>query len=333
VREEALKAMLILARPGWRKLIDAAETHGYFRGQIEFLFKFSGVLDRWLNDKSISWSNLEDAEYQYKFSYYFAKASAVFSKDGLKDFGENRWERALLMKGDYLLQRGANRSFLDNGERDANWKRLLRGSFKANPSIEQKRKCVRELLDEIDISKDIKESLDAVLAKPLPADLWRRAFIEHSEAIDYCWGRMVRWHYNGSIYLMRRIQMNGEHAELFTYCLKCGLLSKKHQADELSPFGVPQYRSVYGESEEPCVYLGWTRGNDIVALEIVNKNDSYSLRVSKPGGALPPEVRDALLNDAGFKIEATGELHLVVDRASIETAVDEIVSAVRRIHP
>ena len=36
---------------------------------------------------------------------------------------------------------------------------------------------------------------------------------------------------------MRRIQMNGEHAELFTFHLKVGLLTRKHEKRELAPFG------------------------------------------------------------------------------------------------
>ena len=34
---EKLKAELILQHDGWRPLIDRAESHGYFRGQIDFL--------------------------------------------------------------------------------------------------------------------------------------------------------------------------------------------------------------------------------------------------------------------------------------------------------
>lgn len=332
VREESLKARLILSRPGWRERINTAESHGYFRGQIEFLLKFSGVLDRWLNDKSVAWSDSEDAEYQRRFSDYFAKASAVFSADGLKDFGAYRWERALLMKGDYLLHRGINRCFLDNGERDASWKRLLRGSLKSDPSVEQKRQYVRELWDEIDVGKGVKESLDAVLSNPLPAEPWRRAVIEQAEVIDYCWGRKVRWHQDGNIYLMRRIQMNGEHAELFTFHLKVGLLSKKHQRGELAPFGAPQYRSVNGESDDPCAYLEWARVGDIIALTVVKRNGSYSLEVLKRGGPLPAGVRDAFVNDAGFKVNANGAVVRIVERAAIETAFDEIVNAARRSH-
>ena len=332
VREETLKAKLILSRLGWRERIDTAEAHGYFQGQIEFLLKFAGVLDRGLNDISVAWSDLEDAEHQRSFSDYFAKASAVFSADGLKDFGACRWERALLMKGDYLLDSGINRSFLDNGEGDGSWKRLLRGSLKSDPSVEQKRQYVRELLNEIDLGKGVKESLDAVLSKPLPTEPWRRAAIEQAEVIDYCWGRKVRWHQDGNIYLMRRIQMNGEHAELFTFYLKVGLLSKKHQKGELAPFGAPQYRSMNVDSDYPCAYIEWARVGDIIALTVVNKNGSYLLEVLKRGGPLPTEVRDALASDARFEVHANGAVYRVIERAAIETALDEIVNAARRSH-
>src|SRR4029079_2516554 len=97
VREESLKAQLLLARHGWREPILRAEAHAYFQGQIEFLLKFSGVLDRWLVDgNSVRWSDSENGEYQRTFSTYLSKADAVFSSGGLNDFGDYRWERALL---------------------------------------------------------------------------------------------------------------------------------------------------------------------------------------------------------------------------------------------
>lgn len=44
VGEEKLKAELIIADPNWRNLIERAEGHGYFNGQIEFLLDFCGAL-------------------------------------------------------------------------------------------------------------------------------------------------------------------------------------------------------------------------------------------------------------------------------------------------
>lgn len=331
VREEALKARLILSRPGWRERIEAAEAHGYFQGQIEFLLKFSGVLDRWLHDKSVDWSDSDDAEYQAKFSGYWAKASAVFSAKGLNDFGSYRWERALLTKGDYLLQRGMNRSFLDNRERDASWKLLLRGLSRADPAAAQKRQYVCELLDEIDVGKGVKESLDAVLFRPLPEEPWRRAAIEQPEIIEYCLGRKVRWHQDGNIYLMRKVQMNAEHAELFTYHLKAGLLSRKHRKGELGPFGAPQYQPVHGDAENPCAYLEWTYGDDVIYLTVANTGDNYVLDIRMHGGTVSADVTDTLVRDAAFEVHENGAVSRRLERATFETALDEIVSAIRRI--
>jgi hypothetical protein len=329
VREEVLKAKLIRSRAGWRERIDEAEAHGYFRGQIEFLLKFSGVLDRWLNDKSVAWSDADDAEYQRKFSDYFAKASAVFSADGLRDFGACRWERALLMKGDYLLSRGINWCFLDNGERDANWRRLLRGSFRMDATTEEKRQHLRALFDEINVAKGVKESLDDVLAKPMPSEPWQRAVIERPEIIEYCWGRKARWHDDGNIYLLRRIRTSGEHAELFTYYLKTGLLTQKHLNGGLTPFGGPQYHSVSGESETPHAYLEWKRVADTIALKFKNDQDSYRLEMLNRGGQLPSDLLNELVSKAGFKVGESGAVFRVVEKAAIESAIDEIVNVVR----
>jgi hypothetical protein len=331
VREEALKAQLLVARQAWREPILRAEAHGYFQGQIEFLLKFSGVLDRWLDDgNSVRWSDSEDAEYRKRFSSYLSKADAVFSDDGLNDFGDYRWERALLVKGDYLLQRGLNRSLLANGQGEATWKRLLRGALRADESVEQKRGYVRELFDQIDLKKGATESLDSVLTGPMPQEPWRRAVIERPEVIDYCWKRNMRWQ-SGNVYLMRRIQMNGEHAELFTYHLRVGPLTRKHESEELAPFGEPRYVSATGDYE-PFAYLEWRYGAESIVLAFYSENDGFLVRTWKGNRELIPDiVRDALVHDAAFGVGADGTTYRQVERGAIETAVDEIVRVARRV--
>ena len=331
LREESLKATLILSRPGWRERIDAAESHGYFQGQIEFLLKFSGVLDRWLENDSIDWSDAEDANYQAKFTEYFVKASAVFSEKGLNEFSARRWERALLVKGDYLLQRGINRSFLDDRARDASWKRLLRGSFKSDQAAEEKRQFVRELFDEMEVDNGVEKSLDTVLAKPLPVEPWRRAVIEHAEIIDYCSDRNIRWHQDGNIYLMRSIRMSGEHAELFSLHLKSGLLLRKHKSGELFPFGSPQYQSVSGEATNPSAYLEWRHDGEVMVVSFVHSVDSYFIWVQRRGGPIADVVREIFVGDAEFVFQGDGSVWRKVERGHIEAVLDEIVLVARRL--
>ena len=276
------------------------------------------------------WSDAEDDEFQRKFSEYFEKASAVFSGNGLVDSGECRWERALLMKGDYLLRRGLNQCLLDNREREANWKRLLRGSYQPDALLERKRDYVRELLDEIDLDRGVQESLNSVLMQPMPGESWRAAMIERPEVISYCWGRKVRWHQDGSIYLLRRTQMNGEHAELFTFHLNVGFLTNKHERGELTPFGAPYYWSVNGEADDPCVCVAWRFGDDTISLHIASRRNSYWLLLSNRRAPFSPELQNAFVDKLRFNLLENGKLGRMIERPLIESAINDIVKVARQ---
>ena len=212
IREEKLKAQLILKSDDWKNVIWEAEQHGYFNGQIEFLFKFSGVLDAWVPRKTCDWSDADDVKYRQSFQNYYKKASAIFTGQGLADFGDARWERALLAIGNYLLPKRSNLSFLNDSDRDASWKRLLRGGG----VVEAKRNYVKELLDRIDLVVGVGKSLDKVIQEVHPKEPWRQRFVDRVEPIQFCWNRMIRWKSEDRVYLLRKIQMNGEHTELFT---------------------------------------------------------------------------------------------------------------------
>ena len=200
----------------------------------------------------------------------------------------------------------------------------MRGSFRTDPAAEQKRQYVRELFDEIDILK-IEESLDATLAMTLPIEPWRRAVIETPEIIAYCQNRKVRWHDDGNIYLLRKIRTSGEHAELFTYYLKTGLLTQKYQNGQLAPFGAPQYHSANGESETPSACLEWRRSTDTVALNFTNENDSYRITVRNGIGGGQDDVETMLMSSASFQVGEHGVLYRLVAKADIGPAIEEIV--------
>jgi hypothetical protein len=56
------------------------------------------------------------------------------------------------------------------------------------------------------------------------------------------------------------------------------------------------------------------------------------LTVLRHGKPLSNEVKDALVRDAAFEMDANGTLFRKVERTAIETALDEIVSAARSLH-
>lgn len=323
IREERLKAQLIRKNDRWKSAILKAERHGYFQGQIEFLLKFSGVLDAWLKNESCTWSESDDVKYLKNFQDYLEKASAVFAEKGLKNFGESRWERALLAIGDYLLHTRCNLSFLDDHGRDTSWKRLLRGSPDV-PAAEAKRGYVKALLDRINLETDVKESLNAVIQSVRPNEEWRRLIVESPDVIKYCEGRMIRWKSEQCVYLLKKIRMNGEHRELFSYHLMTGLLSDKYEKGNLAPFAKPNYCPVHTDSSEPYVRLECEYDGKIIDLNISNEGGSYRLKLSEQkSGMLPDKLKAGIRGNPACKDEV-----LTVDRKRIESTVDEIVRLV-----
>jgi hypothetical protein len=95
VKEEALKAGLILSHHSWRPLIDRAEGHGYFRGKIEFLLDFSGVMAASAEKGKLDWEEDLHLSPQERFKGYLKKAEMMFGPSGLKDRETHGWQRAL----------------------------------------------------------------------------------------------------------------------------------------------------------------------------------------------------------------------------------------------
>ena len=332
IREERLKAQLMRRNAEWRSLILAAETHGYFRGQIEFLLKFTGVLDRWLVAQNCDWSDAEDAGFRDLFASYYEKAAAVFGPVGLVDFANSLWERALLSVGNFLLPVKQNLSFLENGTRDATWKRLLRGSDKSNDAAEEKRELVKVLLDRIDYSR-ITDSLQAVIDSylqspdPNEQDEWRRMIIECPRAISFCQKRQIRIVDNGTIYLLSKLQMNSIHAELSTFHLKECLLDPKAKRGELDPFTV-SYLTVSNEYAIPHAYLSWPARK--LWLNIVPANGQYELVIQCHSETmLPDRLKEALVSQHGLIVGQDGSLSLSVTYEVVSTVLDQIVSTFR----
>lgn len=329
IREEKLKAQLIHRSDEWRSLILETEQHGYFNGQIEFLFKFSGILDRWMENYACNWSDEEDASYRQAFADNFAKASMVFSANGLKNFGENRWERALLSIGDYLIWSGSNYSFLVNSDRDVSWKRLLRGSISTDSFFEPKRGYVKKLFDLINLKIGVEESLNKVIEQANPTDEWRRVIVKNPKTIEFCGKRMIRKQSNDCIYLLKKIRMSGEHAELFTYHLKVSLLSEKDARGELTPFGLV-YNTVNTDSEDPSARLTCRCRGVFIVMDIFNKSASYELKLFSSNTQLPDQLAAELTNNFTFNASENGLMLSSVPRGNIEESIDTVVSIIRK---
>lgn len=267
VVEEILKAKLILAHPEWRKRIEAAEDHGYFCGQIEFLLYFCGAREAATKAAPAEWPAKQHEELQASFDEYFTKAALMFNKDGLASTGDYLWERALLATGDYLMRRGGkNHSFLTNPRQHPDsWQRYLQHG---------NRDYLKQLWNSLDASLDLMEQLQAIIDKGLALEDWRVEFLRQPSCLEYCGMNEVQFD-GHKVYLLKKQQMNGVHAELYSYALYLDLS------------GVPMaslrqrlYRSVQDTSEEPTVYLQFTLGTKEINLSICSWYGRFYFSIS-----------------------------------------------------
>ena len=59
VFEEKLKAHLLLKSSEWKEAITDLENHEYFRGQIGFALKFSGIVDYFNEHGCVDWIDVK----------------------------------------------------------------------------------------------------------------------------------------------------------------------------------------------------------------------------------------------------------------------------------
>ncbi len=227
IEEERLKAQLILKSKEWEKAILEAENNVYFRGQIIFLLKFSKVdlisrikpIDKWNEDELNNILN--------DFKLYYGKLSKIFYPDKLL-VDENLWRRALLTKGNYLLNKKRNLSFVINTfDRDISWKRLL---------IEDKSKYVKELIDDLkfnDIERELKEIIDKYLKESNKKE-WYYYFIKHPKLIskEFCGSNLyIRYLDSDEIYLLKTSTTSGRIREYYTSVLYLELRNMLYNQD------------------------------------------------------------------------------------------------------
>ena len=320
IEEERLKANLICVGYGWRTLIGEAEGHGYFNGQIGFLLEFSGAREAWTNGKHDDRNRAQHEEVQSRFRRYMRAATAMFTAKGLADLGEHRWERALLAIGDYMLPRWLNYSFLVNPTTEnASWKALLRAP---DAEVEDARRCLRKLWDGVDFDGGVAEQLDRMIDAADGLEEWRQTLVKGPKAIAYCGMREIRWESEDEIYLLKKRQMNGAHAELFTYCLFVAEQFREALSDRVNM----RYVFATDTYTLPGIEVTWVQGTSKVTLKVERRGPSYVITANRQaldGGA---RVEWEMPESLGFQAE-DGILRREIAAHGIEATVVDVVGA------
>lgn len=327
VTEERVKAGLIRNHSAWRALIDRAEQHGYFRGQIEFLCEFSGATAHWTKTKGFAWDEPTHLHLQQNFEGYLKKAEAMFRAEGLVPAGEYRWQRALLTVGDYLLSMGwTNLSFLVDATTDpTSWKRLLRGGAYSLAPETLKRPLLKQLWDKLTDGPPIAEQLDAIIADASDLPAWREALVRTPKAIEYCGKRAIRRDSETQIFLLKKMRMSGHHAELFTFCLH-EKLDTPEWCGRLKPLGLGTYSYQNDTSQVPHLRLSFRPQKSSLWFLVYFTGGQFRIWTQLSPLEPFPKLQKLLTDQAGFAVDPTQGDWLVksTPRDEIENALTDL---------
>ena len=269
IREERLKIRMLTHSDDWVKLVLKAETNLYLYGQIMPILSFTGIYDDYLN-KNLE-DSLDSVETKTRFKNYLRKLDRLFDEDGLIDFEDELFRRALLAQGDYRLHK-TNFSFIINGrERDISWKRLLKETGNRKSEYwETKVSYFKRLIDKIDI-ENIEDSLKEEIRNH-NCNGWRKDFIEHPIVWKLTKRYFVKFYDDPQdIYILRKTKYSPKYdPELKSVLLKQELLKRGFKADELE-FGFSEFLNQYGllriKNRKPKVVFY----NDIKKFRLVRK--------------------------------------------------------------
>ncbi len=270
IREERLKIKMLLHSDDWLDLVLKAETNQYLYGQIMPLLSFSGVYDDFINETLEE--SLNSDETKNLFKEYLEKFDRLFNEEGLIDFEDELFRRALLAQGDYRLHK-TNFSFIVNrGERDISWKRLLKETGNRKSDYWKPRvSYLKSLIDKIDI-KDLEGSLKKEIQNH-KCKGWRKDFIENPIIWKLSKRYFVKFYDNEDIYILRKTKYSPKYdPELKSVFLKQALLKKGFKADELE-FGFSDQLNQYGllaiKNRKPKVVFN----NDIKKFRLVRRGN------------------------------------------------------------
>jgi Protein of unknown function DUF262 len=324
IREEVLKAGLILADTGWRERIDRAEEHGYFSGQIEFLLDFCGVPAQ-AENAPVKWDGTVHAKLQAAFDEYLTKAQICFVPSGLAPTKHHLWKRALLTIGDYLSSSGSNYSFLTDPQRNwDSWKRFLRGGTRGA------RKFLKILWDRIDADAPIEPQLRQIIASAAGLEPWRAAVIRHPEVISYCGEQeMRRTESADEIYLLTKRQMSGYHAELFSYALNLELADAGANHN-LAPLRLQAYQPVYMTELEPHVLFVFVRSKQRVNFLVESAEGQFRIHTNCAELDQLPEIGTALCGEVAF-VKEEEKLTRLVPRGDIHQVLQQVAQSLAKL--
>ncbi|MEE9368272.1 MAG: DUF262 domain-containing protein [Pontiella sp.] len=270
IKEERLKAALILRNSDvWSSEILEAERHGFFNGQIGFIFALCGLLQQKEDEPVETWTAEQDMLIKEQVQEVASIAYVLFGDDGFRDDGSHLLERALLTFGDFLYRSGqyrvgAKKRFWSNDQsRDNSWHRILREYTESSSGDYEKAWSVfSQLIEALRDGQTLQGLIDAYNDWD-----WRYAFVKFAETIDRCGRYRSFFAQNDECYLLEKHDRRSPYVELNSFLLFKWMMEEA--TGNIFPFATAGYSSCTGSDEQPCAYLeGFQFAKSEVRMEV-----------------------------------------------------------------
>lgn len=331
VYEEKLKMQLRLKEnTNWNILINKAEEHKYFQGQIGFLLHLTGIdsyYDEYIN---IEFSLEENNKFEQEFKEYLAVANQIFKNTEIDKESNNLMYQALLTYDDYLIHSATYRSFPKTDKhRDNSWYRFMR-EFKLDSKYNKIWKTLESLMHDLKSGKTLED-----IVINIPTD-WRECFVKYSETIDRCGDYKHFRVESGNIYLLSKDTKRSNYTELETF----HLLKSKFESNinDYAPFNNADYYMGNTKNGDPCVYLYEYEINGLnVELNIYhygNKEYPWEIYILVDDNDISEldNILGSILNSNKFTYEAESEkFYIPVYTLKISGTIIDLDNTIRKI--
>jgi hypothetical protein len=177
--------------------------------------------------------------------------------------------------------------------------------------------------------KDVGEQLDQIIASATTLEPWREALVRTPEAIDYCGYQAIRWNATDEVYLLKKSQMNGAHAELFSFCLYQKVLLPHSNQGRLAPLILQDYQPVNGTDFEPHILLAFPHEGYHSSIKVEFKKGGFVIGINCTSLQDRPDIVTILCDSLGF-VQVEGRLSKAVSPTAIESSLLDLAQAVAK---
>ena len=217
LKEEQIKAKLIIKCDDFAEEIYKAESHPYFAGQIRSALDYSKITDPELC-KNI-------------FVNDWNKVSSLFSDNSPKNAELLR--RALLTFGDYTMSVGPYKTLCVDDSNESARTPSMKSLFS------KREDCTLALLAQMDLKSDPIKQLESIVANSdVPPNDWRYCFVKFPRIFDYMGNKHLRLReVDDEIVMIRNMNSSGLNVGVFIAALEIMLKDRKIDSTVYSELG------------------------------------------------------------------------------------------------